>query len=268
MFLTPSHIEHTAHLPPSPFCLAVISFSTTIIIHWRHAHQRCNLLAVHFAQFWQLSQQGGGGHGSHTWRTAQDLTLFLPSLLLTKKLLDLLIQSFLLFLQAENDLFHRTLEALYGGPQAILLGFQHFFHLFAPHQQGTELLFRFTFALIPSGLHSLSKDRQDFGIQLVGLCQEPTGSGKLPDPRGVHHCHGQTCLEECFHYAPLVATRGFHHNEFRLQFLHRLHQFRNSCLGIVHLPPSLFPQHRHIQPVLRHVDPNITTSCHLVLLSV
>ena len=72
------HIEHTAHIASSAFGLAVASFLATVIVHGSHAHQSCNFLAVHLAQFWQSASKSSGGHLAHAGSTAQDLA-FAPA---------------------------------------------------------------------------------------------------------------------------------------------------------------------------------------------
>src|SRR5215212_5775320 len=104
----------------------------------------------------------------------------------------------------------------------------------------------FTFALIAPGLHPLPELCQYLGIQLVCLGQQPTRSGKLPHPRRVHHCHRQTCPEQCLHHSPLVPTRGFHHDEFGLQIFHLFHQPGNSFSRVLRLCFLPFPKHCHI----------------------
>src|SRR5688500_14250404 len=50
------HIENTAYIAAPTFSLAVASFLPTIEVHRSHTNKCCDLLAVHLAQFGQISE--------------------------------------------------------------------------------------------------------------------------------------------------------------------------------------------------------------------
>ena len=115
-----------------------------------------------------------------------------------------------------------------GTPEAVLFGRPHGDQLPPPRQQGAEFV-GLGVRQGPGGRpHRLGKMGQGARIERIRLGQLPGGLGKVTRLAGIDHRHGQPCRRQRRHHGPLVAPRGFEHNQGGLQGLEPLPPGRQS----------------------------------------
>lgn len=107
------------------------------------------------------------------------------------------------------------------------------------------------------GPHRFYEQRDQPGIDRVGLGLEPDGLGVVPHLGGVEHHHGQVRTGQRRDRQPLIAAGGLDADRPQpVQPTQPLDQFGNPGLVIADRKGIACRMHMHIQPGLAHIDPN------------
>jgi hypothetical protein len=120
--------------------------------------------------------------------------------------------------------------------QAVLFGRPPGNELPPPRQEGSPLFGLRVRERTRRRPYRLGKVGHGTGIEAIGLGQLPSRFRKVPDWAGIHHHEGQGRRRQCRHHGPVVAARGFEHNERGLYGLEPGDEGRNPRLIVRHCP--------------------------------
>jgi hypothetical protein len=93
-------------------------------------------------------------------------------------------------------------------------------------------------------------------IEGIRLGQLPGRFGKVARLAGINHRHRETGRRQRRHHGPLIATRGFEHNQGGLYSLEPRHQGGNSGVIVGHGPTFSGGPHGNIELGFRHINTN------------
>ena len=118
--------------------------------------------------------------------------------------------------------------------QAVPLGREHAEQLAPAGEEGIERLDRLVRQRPGSGPHALGEERQDLGIERVGLRELASGLGEVAHLAGIGDHDGQAGRGEGGDGRRLVATGGFEHEERRREPVAAGDQLLNARLVVGH----------------------------------
>ena len=200
------HVEDTADGFSSAADGAFALVLSAVTIEGSQADEGGDLLAVEFAQFGDIGDEGGGSDAAESWDRLYELGFLAPVVIGLDELLDAVDLAFeyledgLDALSGRFDVSRLETVGLHG-PQVDELS-----------SASDELLdFGLFFRGLLGGrrLGLLGKEGQDTGIEAVGLGDQAEAASEIADPAGIDDGHVVAGVEELSDELPLVAAGGF-----------------------------------------------------------
>jgi hypothetical protein len=106
----------------------------------------------------------------------------------------------------------------------------------SPRQEGPQFFGLCVRQRAQCGPHRLSNVGHGTGIEGRSVGQLPGRFGTVPDLAGIDDHEGQGGRSQCCDHGPVVATRGFEHNQRGLHGLEPSDKSRNPRLIVRHGP--------------------------------
>ena len=228
-----SHVEDAADGLTSAGDGAFTLEGAAISIEGSQADESRDLLAVQLAKFGDIGDDGGGGDAPQAGHRLDELSFVAPVIVGLDDGFDGLFDVADLGFQGVEH----GLDALPGGlssgdmPAIGLLGAK----VDELPPAGDKLLdFGLFFGsfLDGGGLHLLSEESQDPGIDAIGLGHQAQGPGEVAGPFGIDNRDAVAGIEEVGYDFALVAAGGFEDDETGGRIGEQLTELLVSCFGV------------------------------------
>jgi hypothetical protein len=208
----------------------------TVPIEGSVADEGRDALAASGAQLWKVEDQRPRTHWPNAWDTAVQGLALAPDGARPQRGVQVVIQGRHALIEPGNMGLDVGPQATRRVFKAILFGGPHRNELPPPRQEGAQLFSLHVRKRTRRRSHSLCKVGHGPGIEDIGFGQLPSRLRKVPYLAGINHYEGHGGRRQCRDHGPVVATRGFEHNERGLCGLEPGDEGSNPRLIVRHRP--------------------------------
>lgn len=249
-------------MPPASPDRSFTTKLSAVAVEWCHADQTGDLAPVEESKFWQFSEKDLRYYRTDTGNAAQEILSLPPGRTRPNEFIKTLVETLETAFKPIDMRLNVFTDGSKSLPEPVPLGGQHFDHLPPTNDDGLEFAGLFVRELADFGFHGFPEDRQDLGIDQVGLRQPACRTRKVADLAWIDHNDRQSSRAQDADNRHFQTTGRLQYDKSRTDGFKLFSKPLMAHFGIFNRQTRPCRMNKSVQPFFRYIDANVYFTFH------